>query len=161
VRPRRIGAAELSDRRFPPPWSIEEQPACFVVRDHSGQKLAYVYFENEPGRRTAAKLEGPMTSEAEAKFLKEFGPRRDAMLGRLQKAAGVGKPKPMSLGDLEVLAAASMELLTTALANMPEPRRGEIVKGLSTTMAADVARKREWLEQKIPGRRLDTLKGSA
>jgi hypothetical protein len=102
-----------------------------------------------------------MTSEAEAKFLKEFGPRRDAMLGRLQKAAGVGKPKPMSLGDLEVLAAASMELLTTALANMPEPRRGEIVKGLSTTMAADVARKREWLEQKIPGRRLDTPKGSA
>ncbi|MGB6767364.1 MAG: hypothetical protein WBE50_04625 [Methyloceanibacter sp.] len=83
------------------------------------------------------------------------------MLGRLQKAAGVGKPKPMSLGDLEVLAAASMELLTTALANMPEPRRGEIVKGLSTTMAADVARKREWLEQKIPGRRLDTPKGSA
>jgi hypothetical protein len=60
-----------------------------------------------------------MTSEAETKFLKEFGPRRDAMLGRLAEAAGVNKPKPMSLGDLEVLAAASMELLTTALANMP------------------------------------------
>ena len=27
-----------------------------VVRDHNGQKLAYVYFENEPGRRSAAKL---------------------------------------------------------------------------------------------------------
>jgi hypothetical protein len=53
-----------------------------------------------------------------------------------------------------------MELLTTALANMPEPRRGELVGGLSTTMAADVARKREWLEQ-ILGRRLDTPKGSA
>jgi hypothetical protein len=26
------------------------------VRDHNGQKLAYVYFENEPGRRSAAKL---------------------------------------------------------------------------------------------------------
>jgi hypothetical protein len=22
-----------------PPWSVEEQPACFVVRDHSGQAL--------------------------------------------------------------------------------------------------------------------------
>jgi hypothetical protein len=37
--------------RFPPPWSIEEQAACFIVGDRSGQALAYVYFENEPGRR--------------------------------------------------------------------------------------------------------------
>jgi hypothetical protein len=43
-------------RRFPPPWSVEELEACFVVRDHSGQALAYVYFEDEPGRRSAAKL---------------------------------------------------------------------------------------------------------
>jgi hypothetical protein len=38
-------------RRFPLPWSIEEQAACFIVGDLSGQALAYVYFENEPGRR--------------------------------------------------------------------------------------------------------------
>jgi hypothetical protein len=27
------------------PWSVEELDACFVVRDHSGQALAYIYFE--------------------------------------------------------------------------------------------------------------------
>ena len=42
--------------RFPPPWSVEEQSACFVVRDHNGQALGYIYFEDEPGRRSAAKL---------------------------------------------------------------------------------------------------------
>jgi hypothetical protein len=45
---------ELS-RRLPPPWSVETD-ACFVVRDANGQALAYVYFEEEPGRRAAAKL---------------------------------------------------------------------------------------------------------
>jgi hypothetical protein len=43
-------------RRFPPPWSIEEQSACLVVRDHGGQALVYVYFEDEPARRSAARL---------------------------------------------------------------------------------------------------------
>ena len=46
----------MPGRRFPPPWSVEEQAACFVVVDRSGQKLAYIYFEDEPGRRSAAKL---------------------------------------------------------------------------------------------------------
>jgi hypothetical protein len=43
-------------RRFPPPWTVEELDACFVVRDNSGHKVAFVYFEDEPGRRSAAKL---------------------------------------------------------------------------------------------------------
>jgi len=51
-----VAAAQMTARRFPPPWSIDELEACFVVRDHSGQALAYVYFEDEPGRRSASKL---------------------------------------------------------------------------------------------------------
>ena len=43
-------------RRFPPPWSIDENQACFIVKDGAGQKLAYFYFEQEPGRRNVAKL---------------------------------------------------------------------------------------------------------
>jgi hypothetical protein len=46
-----------SARRFPPPWALDEtNDACFIVRDVNGQALAYVYFEDEPGRRAAAKL---------------------------------------------------------------------------------------------------------
>jgi hypothetical protein len=32
------------------------QPNYYVVRDADKQQLAYVYYENEPGRRSAAKL---------------------------------------------------------------------------------------------------------
>jgi len=46
----------MANRHFPPPWTVEETPACFIVRDANGQALAYVYYENEPGRRSAAKL---------------------------------------------------------------------------------------------------------
>jgi hypothetical protein len=31
-------------------------PRAFVVRDHDGQALACIYYEDEPGRRSAAKL---------------------------------------------------------------------------------------------------------
>jgi len=55
----------MPDRRFPPPWSADDpdmkpRKACFIVRDKNGQAIAYVYFEDEPGRRSAAHL---MTSD--------------------------------------------------------------------------------------------------
>jgi hypothetical protein len=31
--------------RLSPPWSVEELDACFVVKDRSGQKLGYFYYE--------------------------------------------------------------------------------------------------------------------
>jgi hypothetical protein len=43
-------------RRFLPPWTVEDIDAAFVVTDGAGQKLAYAYFEDEPGQRSAAKL---------------------------------------------------------------------------------------------------------
>ena len=38
------------------PWPAELTPNCFIVRDADGQQLVYVYYENEPSRRLAAKL---------------------------------------------------------------------------------------------------------
>jgi hypothetical protein len=37
----------VTPRRFPP---------CFIVKDSSGQKLGYFYYEEEPGRRSTAKM---------------------------------------------------------------------------------------------------------
>ncbi len=45
-----------SARRFPLPWIVEEHAESLIVRDATGQALGYFYFEDEPGRRSAAKL---------------------------------------------------------------------------------------------------------
>ncbi len=42
-------------RLFPPPWSIEEHTESFIVKDANGQALAYIYFEDEKGRRDVMK----------------------------------------------------------------------------------------------------------
>ena len=57
VREMSPASGNMIARRFPPPWTVEEyNDACFIVRDQNGQALACVYFEDEPGRRSAAKL---------------------------------------------------------------------------------------------------------
>jgi hypothetical protein len=44
-------------RTFPQPWTFEENNnACFIVRDANKFPVAYVYFEDEPGRRASANL---------------------------------------------------------------------------------------------------------
>jgi hypothetical protein len=46
----------MPERRFTPPWDIDDNGSCFIIRDNNGQALSYVYYENEPGRRQAASL---------------------------------------------------------------------------------------------------------
>jgi hypothetical protein len=74
----------MPERRDPPPWSVEELDACFIVKDSSGQKLGYFYYEEEPGRRTVAKL------------LTKDEARRIAV--NVAKAAGAGG-KELARGD--------------------------------------------------------------
>jgi hypothetical protein len=69
-------------RRFPPPWSVEELDACLIVKDRDGQKLAYVYFEDE--RRIAVNiaklaelLRGAKARRVAAKELRPSAPTLD------------------------------------------------------------------------------------
>src|SRR5262249_52313083 len=32
---------------LPSPWSADDNGACFIVKDHNGQALAYVYYEED------------------------------------------------------------------------------------------------------------------
>jgi len=78
----------------------------------------------------------------------EFDSRVQAVLENLKKAAGLSEG-PMSLGDLDILAA-SMELLALTLANMPKSMREIRLRAMPAILAADVAQKRKRIEEKIP-----------
>jgi K+/H+ antiporter YhaU regulatory subunit KhtT len=45
----------MTARRFPLSWIVSEHTESFVILDSTGQALAYVYFEDEAGRRAAMK----------------------------------------------------------------------------------------------------------
>jgi hypothetical protein len=55
-----VGAARASRahtvRRFRPPLSVEDLASCFVVKDGGGQELAFIYYEDDPSRRSILKL---------------------------------------------------------------------------------------------------------
>ena len=65
-----------TSRRFPAPWTVEETAPCFIVRDHNKQALAFVYCEDDPGRRTAANLLTPCLQQ---------GRTSEAVLAAVQK----------------------------------------------------------------------------
>jgi hypothetical protein len=63
------------ERRFPPPWSVEEQSACYVVRDHNGQALSY-------GWRSAASGGGHViTPGSQSKLMITVWASKDANFG--------------------------------------------------------------------------------
>jgi hypothetical protein len=45
----------MPPRRFPPPWTVEENPESFSVRDATGQALAFFYYEDQPQRQMSMK----------------------------------------------------------------------------------------------------------
>jgi hypothetical protein len=73
-----------SPRRFPPPWTVEETAPCFIVRDHNGQALAFVYCEYKPGRWTAADL---LTRDEARRIAATIAKLSEAKLSELLVAA--------------------------------------------------------------------------
>ena len=56
----------MPGRRFPPPWTVEDHnDACFIVKDKNGFAVAYVYYEEEPGRGLRP-ISWPVTRLAES-----------------------------------------------------------------------------------------------
>jgi hypothetical protein len=43
-------------RRFRSPWVVEDLAGCYVVKARGGQELAYIYYEDDPQRRSIIKL---------------------------------------------------------------------------------------------------------
>src|SRR5262245_13632505 len=50
----------MSERRFPPPWTVEKIPGGFRVLDANGQSLAYVYSRET---KDAANIAGVLTED--------------------------------------------------------------------------------------------------
>ena len=62
-------------RHFPPPWTVEDKDAYFIVRDHSRQDLAYVYAED---KRTSAK---PLTRDEARRIAAKMPEASEAVSG--------------------------------------------------------------------------------
>ena len=52
---RKRGAGSVTPGAFPAPWSVKALKESFVVQDATGQGLAYIYFDEQPQRRSVKK----------------------------------------------------------------------------------------------------------
>jgi hypothetical protein len=50
----------MTERRFPPPWTVVQLPGGFKVVDAQGQSIAYVYSRETPGD---ANIAGVLTED--------------------------------------------------------------------------------------------------
>ena len=46
----------MPERRFPPPWSVEDIGGSFVVKASNDRPLLFIYYGEGVGRRSLARL---------------------------------------------------------------------------------------------------------
>jgi hypothetical protein len=72
----------VTERRFPAPWTAEEyRGISYIVRDANNFPVAYIYFDTEPGRRSAANM---MTKD-EARGIAAGIAKMPELLGKLRR----------------------------------------------------------------------------
>jgi hypothetical protein len=81
-------------RQFPTPWSVQELPACFFVRDKNNQSLAHVHFEDESGRQLPMRQ---LTRDEARQIANTIAKLPDLLVptDRLQAEAALDTPVPV------------------------------------------------------------------
>jgi K+/H+ antiporter YhaU regulatory subunit KhtT len=67
----------MTNRRFPPPWTVEKIPGGFKVCDATGQSVAFVYSREDPSDARMAKV----LTEDEARRIASNIAKLPALLG--------------------------------------------------------------------------------
>ena len=80
-------------RQFPSPWSVEELPACFIVRDKNSQSLAHVHFEDKSGRQLPVRQPPATKARQIANTIAKL-PDLRLQTDRLQAEAALDTPVP-------------------------------------------------------------------
>lgn len=68
----------MANRRFPPPWTVEQTEGAFKVLDAAGQALGYFYYR-EP--RAAADIAKVLTMDEARRMASNFA-KLPELLGR-------------------------------------------------------------------------------
>jgi hypothetical protein len=116
----------VTSRRFPPPWTVGQTEACFIVKDKNGWSPARIYFEDEP-RRRARLLKGPICG----RVLLPFAYPR--MRHILSVATGSRTKVPPSITAMAIVIAATAVVASKPVTNFSIFLLPTIITGLPST----------------------------